>query len=63
MPFIHIEILEGRSEEKIEELIVELTKTTEQVLGSSKQSIRVIVNEIPKTHWGMGGISAKKLGR
>lgn len=63
MPFVHIEILEGRSEAKIEELIAEITKTTESVLGSSKQSIRVIVHEVPKTHWGMGGISAKKSGR
>ncbi|MBP1046856.1 4-oxalocrotonate tautomerase [Enterococcus sp. BWM-S5] len=63
MPFVHIEILEGRSEEKIEELIAEVTGTIENVLGSPQQSIRVIVNEVPKSRWGIGGVSAKKLGR
>lgn len=63
MPFVHIEILEGRSEEKIEELIEEITATMEKILNVPKQNVRVIVNEVPKTHWGIGGVSAKKLGR
>jgi len=63
MPLVHVEILEGRSEEKIEELIEEITATMEKVLNAPKQNVRVIVNEVPKTHWGIGGVSAKKLGR
>ncbi|MGC6768440.1 4-oxalocrotonate tautomerase [Enterococcus sp. LJL51] len=63
MPLIHIEIMEGRSEEKIERLIAEVTETIESVLEVPKQNVRVIVSEVPKTHWGIGGVSAKKLKR
>ncbi|EUJ26752.1 4-oxalocrotonate tautomerase [Listeria floridensis FSL S10-1187] len=63
MPLIHIEIMEGRKEEKIEELIVEVTQTVEKVLDAPKENIRVIIQEVPKTHWGIGGVSAKKSGR
>ncbi|MHC5215490.1 4-oxalocrotonate tautomerase [Enterococcus sp. LJL128] len=63
MPLIHIEIMEGRSEEKIERLIAEVTETIESVLEVPEQNVRVIVSEVPKTHWGIGGVSAKKLKR
>lgn len=63
MPIVHIEIVEGRPQEKIEALIKEVTSTVEHVLEAPKQSIRVVVTEMPKTHYGIGGVSAKELGR
>lgn len=63
MPIVHIEIVEGRPEEKIEALIEEVTSTVERVLDAPRQSIRVVITEMPKTHYGIGGVSAKKLGR
>jgi 4-oxalocrotonate tautomerase len=56
MPLIQVQILEGRPEEKIKELIVNLTSTASETLGAPKESIRVIVTEIPKSHWGIGGV-------
>ena len=32
-------------------------------LGAPVESVRVILNEMPKQHFGIGGQSAKKLGR
>jgi 4-oxalocrotonate tautomerase len=63
MPFIVVRIQEGRPPEKIETLIAALTDATHQALGAPKDSVRVIVEEVPKTHWGIGGQSAKALGR
>jgi 4-oxalocrotonate tautomerase len=63
MPLIVARILEGRPPEKIETLIAALTEATHQALGAPKDSVRVIVEEVPKTHWGIGGQSAKALGR
>ena len=63
MPLIVARILEGRPPEKIEALIAALTEATHQALGAPKGSVRVIVEEVPKTHWGIGGQSAKALGR
>jgi 4-oxalocrotonate tautomerase len=42
--------------EKIKNLIEKVTDTVEQELGAPRQSIRVIVTEIPKTHWGIAGV-------
>lgn len=63
MPLIHIGLMEGRSEEAIEVLIKEITLTTEKTLNAPRENIRVIVYEVPKTNWGIGGETAKKLGR
>jgi len=56
-------MLEGRPPERKRELIEELTKTVERVLGARRESIRVVILEIPKAHWGIGGVSAEELGR
>ena len=63
MPFIQIQILEGRPPEKIETLIENVTEVVSNSLDAPKENIRIVVNEVPKTHWGIGGVSAKKLGR
>lgn len=58
MPLLNIQILEGRSEEKINNLIKNVTETVSNTLDSPQENVRVIVNEVPKTHWGIGGKSA-----
>ncbi|MBQ0137910.1 MAG: 2-hydroxymuconate tautomerase family protein [Kurthia sp.] len=63
MPLIHVGLMSGRTEEKLEELIAELTKTAEKTLNAPRETIRVIVYEVPKANWGIGGVTAKKLGR
>ncbi|SHE62953.1 4-oxalocrotonate tautomerase [Ferrithrix thermotolerans DSM 19514] len=63
MPLIHVEMLEGRSEEIKEQLIAELTDTTVSVLGVNRESVRVVLVDVPKSHWGIGGVTAKELGR
>ena len=63
MPMIVVRILQGRPPEKIEALIEALTEATVQALDAPKESVRVIVEEVPKTHWGIGGRSAQRLGR
>ncbi len=63
MPFLLVKVMEGRPPEKIEALIEALTETTARTLDAPKETIRVLVEEVPKTHWGIGGKSAKALGR
>ncbi|MEH7120688.1 4-oxalocrotonate tautomerase [Neobacillus vireti] len=60
MPIINVQIMEGRPPEKVTELIQNLTNTVEETLHAPKQSIRVIVTEVPKTHWGIAGIPASE---
>ncbi|GGP16679.1 4-oxalocrotonate tautomerase [Oceanobacillus neutriphilus] len=63
MPLIQIQIMEGRPPEKINALIKNVTNTVSESLDAPKENVRVIVTEVPKTHWGIGGESAKDLGR
>ncbi|MCM3113885.1 4-oxalocrotonate tautomerase [Neobacillus sp. MER 74] len=60
MPIINVQILEGRPKEKIEEVIHNLTNTVSETLDAPKESIRVIVTEIPKSHWGIAGVPVSK---
>ena len=61
MPIINVQIIEGRPEEKVEELIANLTETVCSTLGSPREAVRVIVTEIPKTHWGRAGVPMSKI--
>lgn len=63
MPLIQVQIMEGRPPQKIDALIKNVTATVSETLDSPKENVRVIVTEVPKTHWGIGGTSAKDLGR
>jgi 4-oxalocrotonate tautomerase len=60
MPIIHIEILEGRSDEKVRELITRITDTTVQTLKVKQEQVRVIVHPIPRKNWGVGGITKEE---
>ncbi|MEH7417585.1 4-oxalocrotonate tautomerase [Neobacillus drentensis] len=60
MPIINVQIMEGRPPEKVTELIQNLTSTVQETLSAPKESIRVIVTEVPKTHWGIAGIPASE---
>jgi 4-oxalocrotonate tautomerase len=63
MPIANILILEGRTPEEKQALIRAVTTAIADSLSAKTESIRVIVQEIPREHWGIGGVSAKELGR
>lgn len=63
LPLIQINMMEGRPEEKVDELIKNVTNTVSETLDAPKENVRVLITEVPKTHWGIGGVSAKDLGR
>lgn len=55
MPIIHVNLIEGRSKEKVSEVIRNITTTVSETLDAPVESIRVLVTEIPSTHWGAAG--------
>ena len=60
MPFIQINIVKGRSPEKKERLIREVSDLVSEVLEAPIQSVRVMINELEPEHWGIAGESIKK---
>ena len=55
MPIIDVSLLEGRSPETKRALMRELTDVAERVLGVPRESIRVLLREVPAEHWAVGG--------
>lgn len=63
MPFAQIYMLEGRSEAQKKAVIEKVTQALVEAVDAPVQSVRVMILEVPKEHWGIAGVSAKDLGR
>jgi 4-oxalocrotonate tautomerase len=63
MPIANILILEGRTVEMKQALIRAVTNAIADTLQAKPETIRVIVQEVPKENWGIAGVSARELGR
>ena len=61
MPIVQINLIKGRPPEKITELIANVTDTVSETLNAPKQSVRVLVTEMQKTHWGIAGVPASEV--
>jgi 4-oxalocrotonate tautomerase len=57
MPLVQVSLIEGRSAEVVEQLIAEMTDTVVRVLDAPRESVRVILYDIPPEHWGVAGVS------
>ena len=54
MPIIHAHFWEGIGEEKAKTVIQNTAKVIVE-MGIPAQAVEVLVHEVPKTHWGIGG--------
>ncbi|WP_415236360.1 2-hydroxymuconate tautomerase [Sneathiella sp.] len=60
MPMIRVEMFAGRSAEQKKTLIKSLTKATSEAIGVSVASIDVVITEVAKENWGLGGEPANE---
>jgi len=59
MPVVHVNVWEGFGKEKTKIVIKNITKVFVD-LGIPSEAVEVLVHEIPKTHWGIGGVPASE---
>ena len=59
MPVVYVNVWKGFGEEKSKTLIKGITKVFVD-LGIPSHAVEVIVHEIPKSHWGIDGITASE---
>lgn len=57
MPFIEVTLVEGRNPEQLRNLIAGLTAAAAEAVDAPVASIRVVVREVPATHWAAGDIT------
>jgi 4-oxalocrotonate tautomerase len=56
MPIVQVSILEGRSAEKKAGLLTAVTDAVVGVLEVPRDSVRVLLTEVPAEHWAVGGV-------
>ncbi|MDT5207747.1 MAG: 4-oxalocrotonate tautomerase [Mycobacterium sp.] len=57
MPLIEVTLVQGRTPQQLRTLISGLTGAAETALGASRATIRVVVREVPDTHWAAGDVT------
>jgi 4-oxalocrotonate tautomerase len=63
MPIARISIMDGRTDEEKAVLIAAVTEAIHQSIGAPMENIRVLLDEVPRTQWGIAGKTAHALGR
>ncbi|MDR5753323.1 MULTISPECIES: tautomerase family protein [unclassified Caballeronia] len=63
LPVIVAILIAGRTEAQKQALIAHLSETSAAILDVPLQSTRVIIKDIPNTDFGLGGQTARALGR
>jgi 4-oxalocrotonate tautomerase len=61
MPFVRIDVLEGRPRDRLKVLIARVTDTVAEVLDTPRERVRVVVTEVPRDLWGIGGVPASEV--
>ncbi len=55
MPIVRVEMVAGRPVEVKRELAEKLTEETARILGLKPETVYVMIEDIPKENWGVGG--------
>ena len=58
MPIVRIDLLAGRTPAIKRELIRGVTEAVVAALAAQPSQVRVLLNEVPPEHWGLGGETA-----
>jgi len=62
MPIIQVHLAEGRTDEQKRRLIDALTEAVVSSLRAPRESVRVLLTDVPKSNWGIGGRSMLDIG-
>ena len=57
MPIINVSLSPGRTTDQLKNLAVELTQATSRALEVPEHKVRIMLHEIPDTHWSTGGVT------
>ncbi len=57
MPLVEVTMAEGRTPEQVRALLHAVTQAVHESVDAPIPSIRVVVREVPRTHWSAGGVT------
>lgn len=61
MPNVEVTIAEGRSPEQIRAMMHEVHEAVLRTVDTQPEHIRVIVREVPRTHWATGDLTIAEM--
>lgn len=56
MPILHVEMLAGRTPEQKKQYAQALTEATIRTLGVPPEAVEVLLTEVPRPDWFVGGV-------
>ncbi|WP_263854130.1 2-hydroxymuconate tautomerase [Companilactobacillus hulinensis] len=56
MPLVHIELIEGRSQDQLKALVKDVTDAIVKDTGAPAEHVHVILNEMQKDRYAVGGV-------
>lgn len=56
MPIVNVKLLEGRTGDQLKDLVNEVTDAVEKTTGANKEAIHVVIEEMKKSHYAVGGV-------
>jgi 4-oxalocrotonate tautomerase len=59
MPIAQLYLIEGRSEQQKRAVIEKVTQALVEAIGVPKESVRVLIHDVPKENWGIAGAIAQ----
>jgi 4-oxalocrotonate tautomerase len=59
MPIVEITLIEGRSDEAKVRLHAKVTDAIIEAIDAPRESVRIILREIPALHFGVGGVAKR----
>ena len=61
MPLIEVTLAEGRNPDQIRAMMHEVHEAVLRTVVTRSQHIRVIVREVPRTHWATGDLTLHEM--
>jgi 4-oxalocrotonate tautomerase len=61
MPLVEVTIAEGRSAAQIRAMMHEVHEAVLRTVDTRPEHIRVIVREVPRTHWATGDLTIAEM--
>ncbi len=63
MPIMHVFLIEGRSVQEKEAFIAAVTEAAVRTVGVKPESVRIMIEDVPKSNFGISGRSVASMGR
>ena len=60
MALVEVTLVEGRTPEQLRTLISRLTAAVVDSVGAPMENVRVVLREIPATHWAAGDVTVQE---